>query len=57
MQCTDELLPASSNRLPPAMTQYQAMWICSPSGSLTCPHRVFKVSDESLDIATDVEWW
>ena len=40
-----------------ADTQYQAMWICSPSGSLTCPHRVFKVSDESLDIATDVEWW
>ena len=55
MQCTDELLLSILESVAAGVTQYQAMWICSRSGSLTCLHIVFKVSDESLDIATDVE--
>ena len=36
MQCTDELLLSILESVAAGVTQYQAMWICSPSGSLTC---------------------
>jgi hypothetical protein len=55
MQCTDELLLSILESVAARRNAVPGDVDLLPSGSLTCPHMVFKVSDESLEIATDVD--
>jgi hypothetical protein len=55
MQRTDELLLSILESVAADRNAVPGDVDLLSSGSLTCPHILFKVTDESLDIATDVE--